>query len=338
MPMNEYSKIKGANYVPSYARNDIEIWRKYDQSYIERELGYARSLGLNSVRIFLNYKVYTDDKKLMLNRIDNFLSLCEKNKLRAMLVLFDACFEYPNLGELADRFGKDKKCKEFFQQWSRAMGMENRVNELFNLWPPNPGFKYLGKEFWKEEEEYVRDIVKAHQGDSRIVLYDIMNEPDSLFSFPGKKEPYLTFLEHFCSYVKGLQDEISITIGIAAPERISLVHSWEDVLSFHTYEANPEKFKELVRMFKRKSEEYQKPFIVSEWGNSIYSLPKSITDEEQLNYYQTIMPLMEEEEIGWYFWGLVVGNDPFAYQTIFYPDGQRRPAGSFIEELLQRGK
>lgn len=336
MPINECSKIKGANYVPSYARNDIEIWDKYDQSYIERELGYAKSLGLNSVRIFLNYKVYTDDKKLMLKKIDNFLSLCEKNKLRAMLVLFDACFEYSNPERVIAHSGKNKKLSDFVQEWFRAMGIENRVNEPLYFWPPNPGFKYLGKEFWKEEEEYVKDIVKAHKGDSRIVLYDIMNEPDSIFAFPGKKELYLTFLEHFCSYAKELQDEIPITTGIAFPENISLVHSWEDILSFHIYEANPAKFKELVSMFKRKSEEYQKPFIVSEWGNSVYSSPKSITDEEQLKYYQTIMPLMEEAEIGWYFFELVVGNDPFAYQAIFYPDGQRRPAGSFIEKFLQK--
>jgi hypothetical protein len=46
------------------------------------------------------------------------------------------------------------------------------------------------------------------------------------------------------------------------------------------------------------------------------------------------MPLIEEANIGWYFWELMVGNDPFAYQGIFYPNGQRRPAGSFIEKTL----
>lgn len=334
MLLREYKEIKGINYVPSYARNDVEIWNRYDRDFIKRELGYAKSMGLNSVRIFLNYQVYAKDKRLMLDRIDDFLSVCEKNKFRAMLVLFDACFEFPNPEMVVKNLSKNKKWKHFFYQWSKALGMEERVNELFNLWMPNPGFKYLGKEFWKEEEEYVKGVVRAHQGDSRIILYDIMNEPDSLFSFPEKKESYLVFLGHFCEYVRALQNEIPITIGIASAENISLVYSWEDILSFHTYEANPEKFKKLIAFFRKNREEYKKPVIVSEWGNSVYSLPKSVTDEEQLKYYQTIMPLIEEANIGWYFWELMVGNDPFAYQGIFYPNGQRRPAGSFIEKTL----
>jgi len=335
---NKYAKIKGVNYVPSYASNDVEIWERYDRHCIERELAYAANMGLNNVRIFLSFGIYAKDKKLMLKRMDDFLSLCDKNKLRVMLVLFDACMEFPNSAEIDKNLNQDKKWKKFFYQWSKTIGMENNVGKLLNLWIPNPGFKYLSEKSWKEEEKYIKDIIKAHRGDSRIIFYDIMNEPDLYFSTPGRKKPYLTFLEHFSKYVKSLQDEIPITIGIASPENISLVAPWEDVLSFHTYEANPEKFKKLIAFFKKNSEQYQKPFIVSEWGNSVYSLPKTITDQEQLKYYQTIMPLMQQAKIGWYFWELITGNDPFAYQGILYPNGQGRPASSFIEESLQSAK
>lgn len=335
MLISGYKEIRGANYVPSYAKDDAEFWDKYDRVLIERELGYAKSMGLNSVRVLLNYQLYINDKKLILKRLDNFLSLCEKNNLTVMLILFNACFEFPNPEALVKNLIKDEKWRKFYQQWSEAIGMGKEIHKLFNLWTPTPGFKYLGKEFWQREEEYVKDIIMAHQGDSRIILYDVMNEPDSLFSFSEKREPYLVFLKHFCEYVKSLQGEIPITIGIASPTNISLVSDWEDILSFHTYEVEVEEFKRLITFFQEKSEEYQKPFIISEWGNSVYSSPKVITDEEQLRYYHTIMPLMKQANISWYFWELMVGNDPFAYQGIFYPNGQRRPAGSFIEEFLK---
>lgn len=37
-------------------------------------------------------------------------------------------------------------------------------------------------------------------------------------------------------------------------------------------------------------------------------------------------------------WGLMVGNDPWAYQGIFYPNGQRRPTGSFIKDKKRENK
>jgi len=49
-PADDYAWMRGANYVPSYARNDVQIWMEYDPAVIGRELGYAERLGLNAVR------------------------------------------------------------------------------------------------------------------------------------------------------------------------------------------------------------------------------------------------------------------------------------------------
>ena len=50
--------MRGANYVPSYARNDVQTWMDYDPAVIDRELGYAAKLKLNVVRVFLQVAVY----------------------------------------------------------------------------------------------------------------------------------------------------------------------------------------------------------------------------------------------------------------------------------------
>lgn len=50
--IDDYSWMRGANYVPSYAKNDVGIWMDYDPVVIDRELGYAAKLKLNTIRVF----------------------------------------------------------------------------------------------------------------------------------------------------------------------------------------------------------------------------------------------------------------------------------------------
>ena len=79
---DDFSGMRGANYVPSYARNDVQTWMDYDPAVIDRELGYAERLRLNTVRVFLQVAVYERDPKLFLARFEDFLALCEKHHLR----------------------------------------------------------------------------------------------------------------------------------------------------------------------------------------------------------------------------------------------------------------
>jgi hypothetical protein len=60
---NAFKNLRGFNYTPSTATNDISFWRDYDEALIEKELTYAQRLGLNSARVFLSYVVYEHDKK-----------------------------------------------------------------------------------------------------------------------------------------------------------------------------------------------------------------------------------------------------------------------------------
>lgn len=36
---DDFADMRGANYVPSYARNDVQTWLDYDPAVIDRELG-----------------------------------------------------------------------------------------------------------------------------------------------------------------------------------------------------------------------------------------------------------------------------------------------------------
>ena len=54
----------GCNYVPSYAINQFEFWQPetFNPEVIDRELGYAESLGFNTLRIYFHEMLWYADK------------------------------------------------------------------------------------------------------------------------------------------------------------------------------------------------------------------------------------------------------------------------------------
>ena len=57
----DYAGIRGFNYTQPDARNDREFWLHYSHETVDRDMGYAERLRLNSARIFLSYTAYRKD-------------------------------------------------------------------------------------------------------------------------------------------------------------------------------------------------------------------------------------------------------------------------------------
>ena len=65
----DYSKIRGFNYTQPNAFHDGEFWSNYDHDIVDRDMGYAERLTLNSARIFLPYRCYAEDPKKFLANV-----------------------------------------------------------------------------------------------------------------------------------------------------------------------------------------------------------------------------------------------------------------------------
>ena len=85
----DYSKIRGFNYTQSSARSDYEFWKKYDHKMVDREMGFAQRLNLNSARIFLNYQVYLEDKEVYLERVRDFVQTAWSHGISTNPILFN---------------------------------------------------------------------------------------------------------------------------------------------------------------------------------------------------------------------------------------------------------
>ncbi len=97
--------LVGCNYLPRTAINPIEMWQResFDPRTIDQELGWARDLGMNALRVYLHDLVYTIDPEGLLARIGRFLDLCADHGMRPMFVFLDDCHKgSPRLGKQPD--------------------------------------------------------------------------------------------------------------------------------------------------------------------------------------------------------------------------------------------
>ena len=55
--------LVGSNYIPSDAINELEMWQAdtFDAARIDTELGWAQSLGMNTMRVFLHDLMWSRD-------------------------------------------------------------------------------------------------------------------------------------------------------------------------------------------------------------------------------------------------------------------------------------
>src|SRR5260370_34760595 len=67
--------LVGSNYAPAYAINELEMWQAdtFDPKRIELELGWAESIGLNTMRVFLPHPLLQPEPPNIQEPIYTFL-------------------------------------------------------------------------------------------------------------------------------------------------------------------------------------------------------------------------------------------------------------------------
>jgi len=88
----EIYAFKGINYYPS-ANSWQRMWENWDAAGINTELALLENLGVNTVRVFLDYKLFErhrsyGDYNIMLIRLDELLRICDTHGMRALITPF----------------------------------------------------------------------------------------------------------------------------------------------------------------------------------------------------------------------------------------------------------
>jgi hypothetical protein len=153
--------LVGANYIPSDAINELEMFQDatFNAALNDKELGLGESIGMNTMRVFLQDQLWLKDPVAARKRIDQFLAIASKHHIRPILVLFDSCWEpNPHLGP----------------QHPPIPGVHN------SGWVQSPGKeRLLNQTVEPELKAYVVGVVSAFGNDDRVLAWDVWNEPDN---------------------------------------------------------------------------------------------------------------------------------------------------------------
>lgn len=329
--------LVGANYIPANAINQLEMWQRetFNPEQMEKELGWAENIGMNTMRVYLHDLLWRDDPEGFKRRIDEFLTISAKHGIKPTFVLFDSCWDP------TPQSGRQREPKP---------GVHN------SGWVQSPGMTALANsEEYARLESYVKGIVGAFAKDDRILAWDIWNEPCNLnetsYRDPQTKRDHVLHLlplvfqwaREACPtqpLTSGVwQGDWSCEENLTPIEKIQL--NCSDIISFHNYESAIE-FAKRIQWLKR----YELPILCTEYmarGNN--------------SLFEDILPIAKEQGVAVYNWGLVAGKsqthcpwnswdnpcagepDPW-FHDIFHSDGTPylQKEADFIRAITSQGR
>lgn len=338
--MGIYDHVQGFLYLPSYARSPFEVLKKFDEEVIDRELGWAEDIGFNTIRPFISYNAYgLLGKEIALERVEKLFSLSEKHGFKIHPMLFASPTFTIDLGDRS-------RDSEYISTWIKVFGLTDEKSEIYRdfydrfsqlWWPQEPGYTYMDKKHWGKIDDFLSAILSSYKNDSRLLHWDLMIEP---FVFESWRPRIDEFIKHICSYAKDLGAKISVEGDqfSQTPELDQLGNL--DVLEFGFWRdfENIDKILAEAKAYERKS---GKPVMIGEWGNHFCIRAwgrETLTDEEQLQFYEKVLSALSRAKIGWNVWCLMVGYDTLSDSGLIYPSGQKRPAASFLRKFLTESR
>src|SRR5580704_2948809 len=89
---NEWYKdkgwLRGCDFIPSSAINQLEMWQAetFDAATINKELGFAESIGLNCMRVFLHHAAWQQDPAGFKKRTAEYLTIANSHHILTIFV------------------------------------------------------------------------------------------------------------------------------------------------------------------------------------------------------------------------------------------------------------
>jgi hypothetical protein len=279
--------LRGCDFIPSTAINQLEMWQAptFDPATIDRELGYAQSIGLNCMRVFLHHLAWQEDPAGFKQRMTRYLDIAGKHHISTIFVFFDDCWNETY------HAGTQPKPKP---------GIHN------SGWLRDPGKRYYDEPRLVDTlRTYVKDVLTSFRHDPRILLWDLYNEPGN----SGYGDKSLPLLEKIFRWAREVNPDQPLSAGVWS-DRLSDFNAFQlshsDVITYHNYEP-PAAHQHCIDTLRR----YGRPLICTEYMARLRN-----------STFFNIMPLLKKENVAAINWGLVTGktNTKYAWDTPI-PDG-----------------
>ncbi|WP_026256468.1 cellulase family glycosylhydrolase [Mycobacterium sp. 155] len=307
--------LVGANYITSTAINQLEMFQPgtYDPRRIDAELGAARLLGFNTVRVFLHDLLWAQDRGGFQSRLGQFVGIAARYGIKPLFVFFDSCWDpFPRPGA----------------QRAPRPGVHN------SGWVQSPGAERIADPRYRRVlYDYVVGVISQFRNDDRVLGWDLWNEPDnpagqySAVERKDKQQQVGALLPQVFQWARSVNPAQPLTSGVwqgswgagnrSAMSGFQLDNS--DVITFHSY-GTPEQFEARIGEL----EPLGRPILCTEY------LARTLGST-----IEGVLPVAKRHNVGAYNWGLVAGKS----QTYFPWDSWSHPYKTlpkvWFSDLLQ---
>ena len=341
--------LVGTNFITSSSINQLEFWQEktFDVSLIEKELKFSASIGMNTHRVFLHDLLWQQDSIGFLERINKFLEISDRNEIKTLFVFFD------DVWHPLPKLGKQPKA----------------IPNVHNSgWVQSPGARILYDTLNHDKlESYIKGVVSKFANDSRIIGWDLYNEPgqkgiashniskertielyrkigveiteDNYSNYDlnridpkDNKQVYtLSLLKKTVKWVREINPSQPITIGI---------YEWDvkwdnknNLSELNKYILNNSDIISF-HSYGSKNEVLRR---VNELEN--YNRPLLCTEyiaREYQNTFENILPIFNDNKIGAYNWGLVSGKTNTIYPWKSWDSTYTRPPKKWHHDIFYR--
>ena len=307
--------VRGVNYFP----RDTPwggLWTKTPPEVWERDIALAASLRMNTVRTFVQFSSPLEPAGML--RSDGTPTPAYLEKIETLLA---AGWRHGIRAIL---------CFEFSSSWLAAPDDEARCRRALSA------------------------VVSAHREDGRVLLWDLMNEPDDDAKWTEGTRAYLRAA---LPLVKQLDTNHLTTIGLAyRSDRLALV-GLPDVLQYHEYCPKAQLFTQgSARVSQTIAHQRQgggmRPLLIGEFGMSTARDPEHGAEEslraklqappgteaDQARLYQIILAAAEKDRVAgvlaWCLHDYPIKNPNESHFGLVRGDGTLKPAALRLRDTF----
>ena len=215
-PLKDYSFIRGVNY-----------GIQGDQQTLERDLGYAKRVNLNSTRIWLSYQAYEKDPKGYIEKLRNYIRTSKRLGFSTMPSLFNGNSLTP-----------DMLTPEFHQ---RGDAFAKAIVEAVKDEPGLLMWDIMNEPLWNDYFNNANGEDKKQHGDQ-----------------------ITAFVRYYVTFVKKVDPANATTVGYAFSKELEGSADLVDVLTFHDYTPTRSEIEAAYKIAEDAARKYNKPLMNSE--------------------------------------------------------------------------
>ncbi|WP_379091902.1 glycoside hydrolase family 5 protein [Pedobacter sp. UC225_65] len=262
------------------------FWNKFLDNYITNaDIKYLKSIGVNSVRVPFNYRLFTNEDYLGQNDasrgfelLDKVINWCKKEDLYVILDMHCA-----PAGQTGDNIDDSYGYPFLFE---------------------SEDARKLTKDIWKS-------IARKYSNEPIILGYDLLNEPIAHYFNKDSLNHFLVpFYKELTKEIRSVdQNHILFLGGAQWNTNFSVFNTPIDpnvVYTFHLYKDQP--VKGSIQRFLDFRDKYNAPIYAGETGEN--------TDEWIFKFRS----LLDEHQIGWHFWPYKKMDSPKNIASVKMPE------------------